>query len=51
MRLKLFENFDKGRYKIYKNYNRHKSTGYYDGRKDIVHYISFSLNPEFNIDW
>lgn len=42
---------DKGRYKIYKNYNRHSSTGYYDNRKDIVHYISFSLNPEFNISW
>jgi hypothetical protein len=42
---------DKGRYKIYKNYNRHRSTGYYDNRKDIVHYIQFSLNPEFNISW
>lgn len=42
---------DKGEYKIYKNYNRHRSTGYYDNKKDIVHYISFSLNSKLNIFW
>lgn len=34
------------KYKIYREYNRHRSTGYYDNRKDIVNYIEFGLNPE-----
>ena len=34
------------KYKIYREYNRHRSTGYYDSRKDIVNYIDFGLNPE-----
>ncbi len=42
---------DKAKYKIYKNYNRHRSTGYYDNQKDIVHYIEFALNPELNPSW
>lgn len=42
---------DAGRYKIHKNYNRHRSTGYYDNKKDIVNYIQFCLNPEFDISW
>jgi len=42
---------DTGRYKIHKNYNRHRSTGYYDDKKDIVNYIEFCLNPEFDISW
>lgn len=34
------------KYKIYREYNRHRSTGYYDTKKDIVNYIDFGLNPE-----
>ena len=34
------------KYKIYREYNRHRSTGYYDRQKDIVNYIDFGLNPE-----
>ena len=43
-----FSGDDRSKYKIYKNYNRHRSTGYYDNREDIVHYISFGLNKDLN---
>lgn len=39
------------KYKIYKNYDRHRSTGYYDNRVDIVHYIDFALNKDLNFSW
>lgn len=35
------------KYKIAEDYNRHSSTGYYDRKKDIVHYIEFGLSTEF----
>lgn len=46
-----FSGDDRSKYKIYKNYNRHRSTGYYDNREDIVHYISFGLNKDLNFNW
>lgn len=46
-----FSGGERSKYKIYKNHNRHTSTGYYDTRKDIVHYISFGLNKDLSFNW
>lgn len=39
------------KYIIHKDYNRHRSSGYYDTRKDIVNYIEFGLSKEFEWEW
>lgn len=39
------------KYKVYREYDQHRSTGYYDRHKDIVNYISFGMNPELEYAW
>lgn len=46
-----FSGNERSKYKIFKDYDRHRSTGYYDTQTDIVHYISFGLNKDLNISW
>lgn len=39
------------KYKVFEDYNRHRSTGYYDRKKDIVNYIQFGLSTEIDYNW
>lgn len=41
----------KEKYKIFRDYNTHRSTGYYDNKKEIVNYIEFTLNSNLKWDW
>lgn len=42
---------DISKYKITRNYNRHRSTGYYDNKKDIVNTITFAISKDFDVYW
>jgi hypothetical protein len=42
---------DFSKYKITRNYNRHRATGYYDDKKDIINSITFAISKDFDVYW